>query len=97
MEFTKPEIIGFTIYSKSGCHNCSKIKSALKDKKCIFNEVDCDEYLIEERDNFLSFIESNIGKPCKTFPIVFYDGTYIGGHSEAIQQIDKLLSFEDIF
>jgi glutaredoxin len=98
MEFCEPQVNGFTIYSKSGCHNCSKIKTILKDKKHNFNEIDCDEYLIEERDNFLFFIESKIGKPYKSFPIVFYNGDFIGGYNEAVMFIDKLLlSFEDIF
>jgi glutaredoxin len=98
MEFTEPQENGFTIYSKSGCHNCNKIKTVLKDKKLMFCLIDCDEYLIEERDLFLSFIEGKIGKPYKTFPIVFYNGTFIGGYNEVIELIDKLvLSFEDIF
>jgi glutaredoxin len=98
MEFIEPVSNTFTIYSKSGCHNCIKTKTVLKDKKLIFIEVDCDEYLIEERDLFLSFIESKIGKPHNTFPIVFYNGKFIGGYNETIDFINKLLlSFEDIF
>jgi len=98
MEIIEPSIQGFTIYSKSGCHLCSKIKSCLKEKNLIFNEINCDEYLIEDRDFFLSYLENKIGKPYKTFPIVFHDSSFIGGYNEAIEWIDKLLlSFEDIF
>ncbi len=98
MEFAQPHLNGFTIYSKSGCHNCSKIKKLLTEKHLFFLEVQCDEYLIEEKDNFLSFIENKIGKPWTTFPIIFYDGKFIGGYNEAVEHIEKiLLSFEELF
>lgn len=98
MEFIEPELNVFTIYSKSGCHNCSKIKTLLNNNKLIYNEINCDEYLIEERDSFLSFIESKIGKPYNIFPIIFFNGKFIGSYIETSNFIDKfLLSFKDIF
>jgi glutaredoxin len=98
MEFDEPLTIGFTIYSKSGCHNCNKIKNLLTEKHLFFNEVQCDEYLIEEKEDFLSFIENKIGRSYTTFPMVFYDGKFIGGFNEATEHIEKLLlSFEDLF
>jgi glutaredoxin len=103
MEFTEPMQTGFTIYSKSGCHNCSKIKKMLTDKNIFFIEVNCDEYLIEEKVNFLSFIEKKIGNPYSafpysTFPMVFYDAKFIGGFIETSEYINKLLlSFEELF
>ena len=53
MEFEEPIKSGFTIYSKSGCINCSKVKSLLKEKKLIFSVIDCDEYIIENKEDFL--------------------------------------------
>ncbi len=98
MEFASPYPIGFTIYSKSGCHNCSKIKKLLNEKHLFFLEVQCDEYLIEEKEAFLSYIQTIVGKPCSIFPMIFYDGKYIGGFNEAAEQVDKiLLSFEELF
>jgi len=98
MEFAEPYPTGFTIYSKSGCHNCSKIKKVLTEKHLFFLEVQCDEYLIEERENFLSFIENKIGRSNTTFPMVFYDGKFIGGYNDAVESIEKiLLSFEELF
>lgn len=102
MEFTEPLQNGFTIYSKSGCHNCSKIKKMLTDKNIFFIEVNCDEYLIEEKVNFLFFIEKKIGSlysafPYSTFPIVFYDGKFIGGYIETSKYINELLLFEEEF
>ena len=97
MEFSEPQQSGFTIYSKSGCHNCSKIKKLLTEKKIFFLEIQCDEYLIEDRNSFLSFIEK-IGRSYTTFPMIFYDGKFIGGYNEAIEHIEKiLLSFEEQF
>ena len=57
MEFTEPLNNGFTVYTKSGCPNCMKVKKLLKEKNILFITVDCDNYLIDEKDNFLSFIK----------------------------------------
>ncbi len=98
MEFAKPYSTGFSIYSKSGCHNCTKFKKLLSEKHLFFLEIDCDDYLIEERDNFLSFIQTLIGKSCTSFPMIFYDGKFIGGFNEANEYLEKLLvSFEELF
>jgi len=96
MDFELPSKTNFTIYSKSGCPNCSKVKKLLEDEKMIFNVIDCDEYLIEEKENFLSFIKNAAEKECKIFPIIFLDGKFIGGYNETIQQIEKLkITFEE--
>ena len=57
MNFEKLFTKGFTVYSKSGCNNCTKVKTLLKDKNLIFNIVECDDYLIEDKENFLLFIK----------------------------------------
>ena len=36
IQFEYPSKNGFTIYSKSGCHNCSKIKKLLTEKHLFF-------------------------------------------------------------
>ena len=84
---------GFTVYSKSGCVNCVKAKEILKGKNLLFVTVDCDEYLIEDRENFLFFISQKANKECKSFPMIFNDGVFIGGVSELKIHIDKLFSF----
>ena len=53
MEFEKPSDADFTVYSKSGCPNCMKIKALLKEKYLLFNVVDCDEYLIEDKSSLV--------------------------------------------
>ena len=98
MEFDKPNETGFTVYSKSGCPNCLKVKTLLKEKNLVFNVIDCDEYLIEDKENFLLFIEDLIKKSCRVFPIIFNDTNFIGGFDETKEFIDKtLLSFEENF
>lgn len=106
MEFSKPEICGFTIYCKSGCPNCLKVKKLLHDKNIKPIIVDCDEYLIEEKENFLIFIKNYVNKTNKTnetnknslqFPIVFNDSFFIGGYSETIDYFNKNINFDEEF
>jgi len=91
---------GVTVYSKSGCHYCIHVKNLLKDYKnnhsdIEFNIINCDEYLIEDKINFLSFIENKANKECKIFPIVFINEKLIGGFTETKEYFEKTyLDFE---
>lgn len=76
----------YTIYSKSGCHYCTKAKELVKSKNPVV--VDCDEFLIENKDVFIQIMCKLAGKECKTFPIVFKDGTYLGGYTETKEQYE---------
>jgi glutaredoxin len=98
MEFENPSNNNFTVYSKSGCPNCIKVKTLLKEKNFIFTVIDCDEYLLEDKDNFLEFIEKLTSKQCRIFPIVFFNGIFVGGYNETQEYIEKMLvSFEETF
>ena len=98
MDFEKPSKSGFTIYSKSGCPNCTKVKTLLKSKNLFFNVVDCDEYLIEDKETFLTFIKQLANQQVKAFPIIFYDEQFIGGYKETSEFIDELvLAFDANF
>lgn len=88
MDFTLPNQQGYTIYSKSGCPNCSKIKKLLDYENPKPVIVDCDEYLLEDKEGFLKFIETNAKKEWKTFPMVFYNGQFIGGYQEALKDYE---------
>lgn len=91
---------GFTVYSKSGCPNCTKVKKRLQLAYLVHKIVDCDDYLLDENDKttFLSLMEMKIGKYYGTFPMVFYDTQFIGGWTETNAFVEKLLlSFEDNF
>jgi len=95
MDFFTPLEAGFTIYSKSGCSNCTKVKKLLLDKQIFFLNVDCDEYLLEDKEGFLSFIKEKANKEYKTFPMVFKDRKFIGGFAETQLHFDKLSCFND--
>lgn len=97
MEIMEPINKGYTVYSKSGCINCIKIKNLFKDKNIFFIEVQCDEYLIENKEGFLLYIKEKAKKEHRIFPIVFYNGDFIGGYNEVKENIEKMeVNFEDI-
>lgn len=92
--FLNPEKGKLTVYSKSGCPNCVKVKQLLKDKKVLFNVIDCDEYILENKEEFLLFIKTLIGKEQKMFPMVFDYTLFIGGYEETNKYVEKLLDFD---
>ena len=93
MIFFTPLDTGFTIYSKSGCSNCTKVKKLLLDKQSFFVDISCDEYLLEDKEGFLSFIKERANKEYRIFPMVFKDGKFIGGFNETQLYFDKLSCF----
>lgn len=95
MEIINPDSTSFTVYSKSGCPHCTTVKKLIKDKHFFVNEVNCDEYLLEDKEAFLKFIEELAGTSHKTFPIVFYKGKFVGGLTDTIDLIDKILFLFD--
>jgi len=97
MEFPIPEKGQITVYSKSGCINCTKVKTLLKDKSLAFNIIDCDEFILENKPEFLAFITNLIGKEYKMFPMVFDNSKFIGGYNETVSYLDKLLDFDISF
>ena len=80
MEIENPSNDSYTIYSKSGCPSCTKAKELLKFEKVTI--IDCDEYLIEDKQGFLEYMQNLIGKEYKTFPMIFKDGVFIGGFTD---------------
>jgi glutaredoxin len=96
--FIKPSNREYTIYSKSGCSNCIKVKELLKSNNIPFTVIDCDEYLIERKTEFLLFIQELTSREWKTFPIVFSgDGLFIGGFTDTRVYLEQLLEFTDNF
>ena len=96
MDIIKPNEYGFTIYSKSGCPNCLKVKLLLQKNNLKFTIVDCDEYIIEDKTFFLLFINELAKTSVTMFPIIFNNGLFIGGYNETTNYINKLLSFENL-
>ena len=89
MDIVKPLDLGFTVYSKTGCINCKKIKKILLDTKHFFLDVECDEFLIEDKQGFLLFMKEIALTEVRKFPIIFNDGKFIGGYEEAKEHIEK--------
>lgn len=82
-----PSYDGYTIYSKSNCSFCIKVKDFLDREKCKYIVVDCDEYLKNNREEFLNEIKTYTKVEWNTFPYVFLDGNFIGGYQETIQKM----------
>ncbi len=85
--FPSPVMDGYTIYSKSNCPYCVKIKDFLEREKCKMTIIDCDEYLKQNREEFLSEMKKNTVIEWKTFPFVFLDGNFIGGYQDTINKM----------
>jgi glutaredoxin len=94
MNFEEPFENKFTIYSKSGCINCRKVKDLLKLCGFEYEIIDCDEYLLEDKENFLSFIKSYSVVEWKSFPIVFFNGKFVGGLNETQSYLETLKTLE---
>jgi hypothetical protein len=96
--FRTPSNKEFTIYSKSGCRNCNKVKNMLILNNIPFNVIDCDEYLIERKEEFLLFIQELTSREWKTFQIVFKSNAhFIGGFTDTQVYLEELLEFTDEF
>lgn len=91
--FQEPFPNKFSVYSKSGCPNCLKVKDFLKSKNIVFEVINCDDYLFDNREEFLEFISEKAKTSCKIFPMVFDGRKYIGGLNETKVHIEKVLDF----
>lgn len=101
MEIPKPTQDEITIYSKSACTYCVKVKTLLKENNIKFTLIDCDEFILEDKPGFLQFIHLLVGSEYKTFPMVFFNKTFIGGYKETEEYLTKLrqkeLDFDNDF
>ena len=93
MSFFEPLKTGFTIYSKPGCPNCTNVKRLLFEKEIFYLDVECANYLLEDKEGFLAFIRERANKEWKIFPMVFKDGKFVGGFAEVKLHFDKLECF----
>lgn len=95
MEFPIPSTGKYTVYSKSGCSNCNRVKDLLKQKSVDFDQHNCDEYLLEAKEEFLAHIAALAGKEWRVFPMVFDDaGVFLGGYAETKEKLEKAIAWE---
>ena len=86
MEIDCPSKNMYTNYSKSGCPNCIKIKHFLQEKNIEYNIVDCDDYIIENK---------NIMQRSQNISNDFFDEKYIGGYNETKTKIECFMDSND--
>jgi glutaredoxin len=69
----------FVIFTKTGCNNCKTLKKVLELNNYMTLMVNCDDYLIDDRDGFIEVMKNQIQSDVERifFPIVFYDGVYL--------------------
>ena len=89
VKITNPIHKGWTVYTRSGCKYSSKVKRLLNTFDLQYNIIDCDFCLIypEIEDEFQEFLNQLCGCVPKEFPLVFYDGVYIGGYKETLHYL----------
>ncbi len=87
--FVEPVPNKFTVYSKSGCPNCVKAKALLKERDLSYEQINCDEYILECKAGFLQFIEKKASTKWRSFPIIFDDIRFIGGFIDLKGYLDK--------
>jgi glutaredoxin len=92
--FQRPLKNGYTIYTKSGCSFCIKAKGLLSKYNPYI--VNCDSYLSENKDLFLRYIQTLTMIPYRTFPMIFFDGYFVGGYTEIKMHLDKEDAFAGI-
>ncbi len=92
MQIEEPSENSFTIYSKTNCRYCTVVKSLLNEHKLPYNEINCDDYLAQDKQGFLNFIKEKAKREheYKTFPMVFCDGKFVGGFVETERLITDL-------
>jgi glutaredoxin len=88
-KYVSPYHDSFTVYSKSNCIYCSKIKQLLNEYNIQFTEVNCDNYILDNKDHFLSFIKSYTKIDYTTFPIVFAGDHFVGGYTDTVKYLEK--------
>jgi glutaredoxin len=86
----------YVVYTKSNCKYCDKIKELLQFEEPPPHWVDADKYLEtpNAKSFFLNFIRDSgkLHSHYTTFPMVFYDGIFLGGYTETSQfhELDEL-------
>lgn len=90
MEIPQPLVSGFTVYSKSDCSYCDKVKKLLEEGRIIVKLVNCDEFLLADKPAFLKEIETLAKKEYKTFPMVFLNGEFLGGFTDTLKVVMKM-------
>lgn len=95
--FLLPLANKITVYSKSKCDNCSKVKMLLEDhvdtesiSADSYVIINCDNYLQSDRSKFIAHMSKLTGRNSLQFPLVFAHGQFVGGFKETVKYIHKI-------
>jgi glutaredoxin len=83
----------YTIFTKSNCSFCTKVKELLRDQQT--EEVNCDNILLTNRERFLAEMKQRIGYEYKTFPMVFLNDRFIGGYTDTVKYLELAEAFDE--
>ena len=83
---------GWKIFTKQNCNYCKKTKLLVPEAEYVV----CDQYLQMDRSLFLEKMDLLTGTQHRTFPMVFHDGSFVGGHAETVIYLDKQNAFADV-
>ena len=79
----------YTIFTKSQCKYCDDIKVLMTQENEDVKYILCDEMLHANRDFFIEFMKEKTNKDRITFPIVFFDGEYVGGYDDYNEKVKE--------
>lgn len=91
-----PTTLGYTVFSKSGCVFCDKVKTLLetsgRERERDVTVINCDMFLVGDvRDQFLQHI-ATLTSTANTkirFPLVFHNAVFVGGYMDTREYIDN--------
>lgn len=94
----------YTVYTKSKCSYCDKIKELMNQCNENVNYICCDEWLTTKRILFLNIMRVKTQNDEITFPLVFFEGKYVGGCNEfeiklknnTVIELTDFASFDDV-
>lgn len=97
MKIPSPTSDRFTVYTKQNCSYCEKVKDLLEHSFETPEIIPCDDFLVNDfltdsntkKQKFVAFMNSLTKDKFKTFPVVFFDKTFIGGYNETVLFLQK--------
>lgn len=89
------EIGIFILYSKSGCPDCDRAKNLLSKEKYV--NINCDQMLKNNRDEFIKSMELKTHRPFRQFPLIFLNDMFIGGYSDLLEYLTFQLDENEEF
>jgi len=90
-----------TVYSKTGCNDCNKVKLYLDDlvenNQLNCNDIsviNCDSQLANNREQFVSDMIQMTGLSTVVFPLVFVNDRFIGGFKATMSTLSTFNKVE---